>query len=207
MSGVLGELGNPSSIHAEGRRARDRVEQARNQVAALLGRPREQVVFTSGGTEANALGVRTLIAAAIERGLPRVIATSPIEHPSLRSAVETWSRPAGDQPAGGGFEVRLLDVSPDGVIRPRDLDGVGVLAVAAVNHELGTVLDPSILAKAREVGALLHVDAVQAAGKRALTSDADSLAISAHKIGGPQGVGAVALAVYVGFILSGVLNA
>lgn len=191
MEEALAELGNPSSIHAEGRRARDRVERARNQVAALFGRPREQVIFTSGGTEANALGVRTLVAAATERGLPRVIATSAIEHPSLRAAVEQCL--PGGLPAGTGWEIRILDVSPDGVIRPRDLDGVGVLAVATVNHELGTVLDPSVLAMARTVGALIHVDAVQAAGKRALELDADSVAISAHKIGGPQGVGAVAL--------------
>lgn len=178
------DLGNPSSIHAEGRRARDRIERARNGVAALYGRPREQVVFTSGGTESNLVGVRTLVAAAIERGLPRVIATSALEHPSLRAAVE-----------GMGWEVRLLEVSPDGVIRPRSLDGVGVLAVAAVNHELGVVLDPSVLAAARTAGALIHLDAVQAAGKRDLAFDADSLAISAHKIGGPQGVGAVVVAI------------
>lgn len=184
MVEALGDLGNPSSIHAEGRRIRDRIERARNQVAGLLGRPREQVVFTSGGTESNLVGVRTLVAAARERGLPRVIATSTIEHPSLKAAVE-----------GSGFEVRQLEVSPDGVIRPRYLDGVGVLAVAAVNHELGVVLDPSVLAAARSAGALIHLDAVQAAGKRALDLDADAIAISAHKIGGPQGVGAVALAI------------
>ena len=192
MAEALGDLGNPSSIHAEGRRARDRVEWARNQVAALVGRPREQVVLTSGGTESNLLGVRTLVAAAGERGLPRVIATSSLEHPSLRSVVE-----------GTGWEVRLLDVSPDGMIRPRHLDGVGVLAVAAVNHELGTTLDPSVLAAARAAGALIHLDAVQAAGKRELGFDADSLAISAHKIGGPQGVGAVCLAIDADTVVGG----
>jgi cysteine desulfurase len=184
IASAVGELGNPSSIHAEGRRARDRVEHARNQVADLLGRPREQVVFTSGGTEANAVGVRTLAAAAIERGLPRVIATSPIEHPSLAAAVEAL-----------GWEIRRLAVTPAGSIEPADLAGIGLLAVAAVNHELGTVLDPAVLAAARAAGALIHLDAVQAAGKRSLALDADALAISAHKIGGPQGSGAVALAI------------
>lgn len=186
---ALGDLGNPSSIHAEGRRIRDRIERARNQIATVAGRPREEVVFTSGGTEANLVGVRALAAVAVERNLPRVIATSAIEHPSLRAAVATLSRPAE------GWEIRLLDVSPDGVIQPRSLDGVGVLAVAAVNHELGTVLDPSVTAATRAVGALIHLDAVQAAGKRDLALDADSLAISAHKIGGPQGVGAAILSV------------
>src|SRR4030095_9480837 len=69
MIEAMADVGNPSSVHAEGRRVRDRVERARNQVAALVGRPREQIVFTSGGTEANALGVRTLAAAAIDRRL------------------------------------------------------------------------------------------------------------------------------------------
>jgi len=186
ITAALDDLGNPSSIHAEGRQTRGRVELARNQVATLLGRPREQVVLTSGGTESNGLGVRTLAAAAAERGLPRVIATSAIDHPSLRAAVA--------QLLPLGWQIRLLDVSPDGVVRPRQLGGVGVLAVAAVNHELGVVLDPSVLALARTAGALIHVDAVQATGKRRLDLDADSVAISAHKIGGPRGVGAVALA-------------
>ncbi len=184
MVEALAGTGNPSSIHAEGRQARDRVERARNQVAALLGRPREQVVFTSGGTEANTIGVRTLAAAAVERGWPQVVATSPIEHPSLLAAVRSL-----------GWEVRLLAVTADGAILAPDLTGVSVLAVAAVNHELGTVLDPGVIAAARSAGALVHVDAVQAAGKRSLAIDADSIAISAHKIGGPQGAGAVALAV------------
>jgi cysteine desulfurase len=184
MEDALGDLGNPSSIHAEGRRVRDRIERARNQVAALFGRPREQVVLTSGGTEANWIGVHTLAAAVVARGLPRVVATSPIEHPSLAAAVRSL-----------GWETRMLPVSPDGAIQPAELTGVGLLAVAAVNHELGTVLDPVILAAARTAGALIHVDAVQAAGKRSLAIAADAIAISAHKIGGPQGAGAVALAI------------
>ncbi|MBA2539451.1 MAG: aminotransferase class V-fold PLP-dependent enzyme [Deltaproteobacteria bacterium] len=184
IASALGELGNPSSIHAEGRQARDRLEEARNRVAGLFGRPREQVVFTSGGTEANTLGVRTLGAAAIARGLPRVVVTSPIEHPSLVAAVEAL-----------GWERRLLDVTPGGAIAVGSLAGAGLLAVAAVNHELGTVLDPRLIANARAAGVLIHVDAVQAAGKQALAIDADALAISAHKLGGPQGVGAVALAI------------
>jgi len=182
---ALGVLGNPSSVHAEGRAARDRVERARNQVAGLLGRPREQVVLTSGGTEANAIGIRTLAAAAIARGLPSVVAISPTAHPSLTEAVRAL-----------GWEVRLLDVSPEGAIAAGDLTGVGLLAVSAVNHELGTVLDPAVIAAARAVRSLVHVDAVQAAGKLPLaTLDADALAISGHKIGGPQGTGAVALAI------------
>ncbi len=188
---ALAHTGNPSSIHAEGRQARDRVETARDRVAALLGRPREQVVFTSSGSEANTLGVRALAAACVERGLPRVVATSPLVHPSLREAVHALGAHGGV-----GWDIRTLEVTPDGALVPAGLEGVGLLAVAQVNHELGTLLDPAILAAARASGALILVDAVQAAGKLDLsTIDADAIAISGHKIGGPQGTGAVALGV------------
>ena len=166
------ELGNPSSVHAEGRRARDRVERARAQVAALAGRPREQIVFTSGGTEANQLGVAALAAAAERRGLPRVVGTTPIEHPSLAGAVKAL-----------GWRIA------------RDDEPIGLYAAGLVNHELGTLLDLEHVRRARACGALVHLDCVQAAGKIALTVDADSIAISAHKLGGPQGVGALAIAV------------
>src|SRR5258706_5650248 len=89
MAAAMAEVGNPSSIHAEGRRARDRVERARAQVAALVGRPVEQIVFTSGGTEANALGVLALAKVAEQRGLPKVVATTSIEHPSLIGAARS----------------------------------------------------------------------------------------------------------------------
>jgi cysteine desulfurase len=173
---ALAESGNPSSVHAEGRRAREHVERARYQVAALVGRPREQVVFTSGGTEANWLGVHALARAAEARGLPRVAATTRIEHPSLLGAVEALRE--------RGWSVRhVLD----------DLRGVGLAATSAVNHEIGTVQDVSALGAH---GALVHVDAVQAAGKLPLARlHADALALSAHKLGGPQGVGALAITI------------
>ena len=172
---ALGVVGNPSSIHAEGRAARDLIERSRNQVAALVGRPREQIVFTSGGTEANALGVARLAHAAVRRGLPRVAVTTAIEHPSLRAAIAALRRDA--------WEVRVVDPW-----RRPDLAGVGLVAVGLVNHELGTCADLS----AFRGSALLHVDAVQAAGKLDLaTLEADAIAISAHKLGGPQGVGAL----------------
>ena len=167
IAGVLadGGLGNPSSIHGEGRRARDYIERARNQVAGLLGRPREQIVFTSGGTEANVVGVRTLAAIAEARGMARTVYTTRLEHPSLLGAVR-------------GLGWRVVDSPAE----------ASVIAVAAVNHELGTVQEIP-------AGALVHVDAVQAAGKLPLVMAAQSIAISAHKLGGPQGVGAVALSI------------
>jgi cysteine desulfurase len=201
MTRVMEDVGNPSSVHTEGRRARDHVERARDQVARLLGRPREQVVFTSGGTEGNTLGVLALAAAAERRGLPRVIAAAridvrsepgagggSIDHPSLRGAVEAV--------IARGWRLATIGVTGDGALMPASLDGVGLLALSAVNHELGTVADAGVVAAARAAGALVHVDAVQAAGKQALsTIAADSIVISAHKLGGPQGVGALAIAV------------
>src|SRR6185436_14077582 len=177
---------NPSSIHAEGRRARDAIEQARDRVARLVGRSREQLVFTSGGTEGNSLGVLALAAVAERRGLPRVVAGAAIDHPSLRGAVAAL--------AARGWHVQPIAVSPDGALEVGGFEGVGRVAIAAVNHELGTLADPRVIAAARAHGALVHVDAVQAAGKLALgTLDADALVVSAHKLGGPQGVGALAI--------------
>lgn len=166
MADAMADVGNPSSVHAEGRRARDRIERARGQVAALVGRPREQVIFTSGGTEANQLGVLALAAAAERRGMPRIIATTPLEHPSLRGAVASL--------AARGWQVVT------------DPAGASVVAGAVVNHELGTIHEVA--------GPLVHLDAVQAVGKLPLPP-ADSIAISAHKLGGPAGVGALVLAV------------
>jgi cysteine desulfurase len=186
VSALESGVGNPSSVHAEGRAARDRVERARGSVAALVGRPKEQIVFTSGGTEANALGVLALAATVENR--PNVVATSPIEHPSLGGAVGELVR--------RGWKLLILPVTPDGRIAPGPANAdVGLVAVSAVNHELGTILDSGVLAWGRDRGARLHVDAVQAAGKLDLQQiDADAMAISAHKLGGPQGVGALAIA-------------
>jgi cysteine desulfurase len=178
--------GNPSSIHAEGRRARDHLEQARDRVARLAGRPREQVVFTSGGTEGNTLGVLGLAAVAERRGLPRVVAAAAIDHPSLRGAVAAL--------VARGWRLAPIAITADGALEAGSLDGVGLVAIAAVNHELGTLAGPGAAAAARAAGALVHVDAVQAAGKLALAAiDADALVLSAHKLGGPQGVGALAI--------------
>lgn len=168
IAGAMELVGNPSSIHAHGRAVRARIARAREAVATLAGRPREHVVFTSGGTEANALGVMALAGLAEQQDRPKTIATTQIEHPSLRGAIRAL--------AAAGWQVVPIR------------QPASVVAVAAVNHELGTI-EPAAF-EVRD--ALVHVDAVQAAGRLDLsTIRADSIAISAHKIGGPQGVGAL----------------
>lgn len=184
VAALMDVRGNPSSVHAEGRHSRDLVERARNQVAALVQRPREQVVFTSGGTEANARGIATLAADIERRGGPRVAAAAALDHPSLRGAIAGL--------AARGWKLRPIGVSAAGALLDASLDGVGLVAISAVNHELGTLANVAAWStRARASGALVYVDAVQLAGKRSFDLEVDAFTISAHKLGGPQGVGAL----------------
>jgi cysteine desulfurase len=179
MAALRDAPGNPSSIHDEGRRARNLVEASRREVAALLGAAPGDIVFTSGGTEADRLGIAGLAAG-------RPVAYAATEHPAVVGAA--------------GATGRSIAVDRDGVVELADLDraladGAAVVAVAAANHETGALADlAAIAARARAAGARVHVDAVQAAGKRAMAdvlACADTVAISAHKLGGPSGVGAL----------------
>jgi cysteine desulfurase len=175
--------GNPSSVHAAGRRARVYVEEAREELGAALGRSPRDVWFTSGGTEANNLalsGARALI-------------TSRIEHPSVVRFAEALE--------ARGVPVSWLPVPPSGAIHADSVRAElaaapagAVVAVMAANHETGVLQPiPSIAEACLKHGAHLHVDAVQAFGK--LDAEwwrgADSVSIAAHKIRGPKGVGAL----------------
>ena len=164
---------NPHSPHRPGRAAAAAVEVAREQIAELLP-PGGRVIFTSGATEALNL--------AILGTRPGQVAVSAIEHAAVL-----------DTARASGATVQLLAADSEGIVAPQNLaSGTGLVAVMQVNNEIGTVQPVAAWAKAAHaVGALFLCDAVQGAGKLAPPADADLIALSAHKLYGPKGIGAL----------------
>ena len=188
--------GNASSVHSAGHRASSVVAQARAGIAAAFGARPSEVVFASGGTEANNLAVIGL-ALANPRG--RHLVTSAIEHPSVAESCRYLQRMHG-------FELDEVAVDSAGMIDPRDVaavlrDDTTLVTIGLANGEIGTVQPiPEIATLARAHGALVHTDAVQAAASLPVSfaggwpgSAVDAMSLASHKFGGPQGAGALLL--------------
>jgi len=184
--------GNPSSAHRFGRVAQAAIDRAREQVAELVNAHPGQVIFTSGGTEANNLAIKGVAALNINNDNAGCMAIGATEHPSVRETAAALEK--------HGWQIRQLPVDDQGRLVDAEIDQIlkvrpVVVSVMWANNETGVLQDIAALsAKARAHGALLHTDAVQAAGKIEVdfsVSGAHMMSLSAHKICGPKGVGAL----------------
>ena len=190
VTAALGLTGNASSVHAEGRAARRLIEDARGQVAALVGAEPKNVTFTSGATEANMLALTPALEIGGRKELRDKLFLSASEHPSVRSGGRFAPENVEELPVNGNGVVDLHALRSAIAQAERPL-----ISVMLANNETGVVQPiAAIAAIVHAANGVLHVDAVQGAGRIACRIDelhADLLSISAHKLGGPQGAGAL----------------
>jgi cysteine desulfurase len=200
MAEELARLGNPSSLHAAGRRARRVVEESREILAEVFGARPSEIIFTSGGTEADNLAVKGLYWAAgdVRAAIParRRVVTTPVEHHAVLDSAK-WLE------AAQGAEVTWLSVDGAGLVHPdvlrAALEGpdAALVSIMWANNEVGTIQPVAELAEeAHSRGVLFHTDAVQAAAQIPVNfavSGADAMTVTAHKLGGPVGAGALVL--------------
>lgn len=184
------KYGNPSSVHGFGREAKEALEKAREQVAALIGAQPTEITFTSGGTEADNLAI--LGTAEAQRKKGKHIITSAVEHHAVLETCEFLEK--------NGFDLTVIPVNDEGLLNPQDIanairpDTI-LITIMHANNEVGTIQPIAEIGKiARDKGVTFHVDAVQSLGKIPIDvkeMNIDLLTISSHKIYGPKGVGSL----------------
>lgn len=182
--------GNPAALHSGGRKAKRLLEDAREQVAHCVGADRAELIFTSGATEANALGIVGAFRGALTKNQRTIVQVCAADHPS------SWNQRARIESEGG--EWIPLGITTDGVADPSDVSSrAAVISIAAVSSEIGVIQPVKELATRRDSSTIMHVDASQALHTQVMDVHADGLdlmTIAGHKIGAPVGIGALVIA-------------
>ncbi len=181
--------GNPSSLHSAGQKAAEAMQKAREDIAQVLGADFREIYFTSGGTEADNQAIYSAAAFGEKKGKKHII-SSAIEHHAVLHTLQRLEKE--------GFEITLLDVGEDGIVRPEDVrqairEDTALVTIMYANNEIGTLQPISeIAAICREKKVIFHTDAVQAVGHVPINvreQNIDMLSLSAHKFHGPRGIG------------------